>query len=260
MNLTLPPDLLAPIDSEVRKVTTVTPHRTVAAALLGITLVATAVTALLSGPADPKGEPATGAATIGLYLGLLAVIVTAAVFGVVAAVSEYRYQTISTTALFSADRDRLVAAKFLVTGGFALATAFAAEVFAVLSLLVFGRDKADFGLQLFAALGGGLLAAVCWSVIGVGLGLLLRSATQALWLIAVWLILIEPLLWLVADGMGMGGLLAMFPGTATISTVAVGSFPDSGFLAPTPAAIVVLLLWTAAIGCAGWWSLRTRDL
>jgi len=154
----------------------------------------------------------------------------------------------------------MVAAKFLVTAGFALAATFVVELIAFACLLGFGRGKFDFGVRLLTVLGGGLLAAVCWSLIGAGLGLLLRTSTTAVVAMLGWLVIIEPLIWVVAKAIGFAGVVTVLPGSATVSTVAVGSFKDSDFLAPTPAALVVLILWTIATAGGAWWLLRTRDI
>ncbi|MFB8282610.1 ABC transporter permease [Nocardia colli] len=256
----VPPDLVPSINSEVRKVSTLPLSRILAGVPLVVALLASVASGLLAGKADPRSEPATGTATIGLYVGIAVVVLAAAVFGAVGSGGEYRHQSMPVTALFTADRDRLTAAKLLVTGVFALAVALAVEVVAVVTLIAFGRGKFDLDLELAAVLGGGLLAAVCWSVIGAGLGLLLRSSSKAIAVVLGWLVIAEPLLWLIANGVGATGFVTLFPGSATISTIAVGSYPDSDFLAPTPAAVVVLLLWTIGIGGAGWWNLRRLDL
>ncbi|KAA8888202.1 ABC transporter permease [Nocardia colli] len=256
----VPPDLVPSINSEVRKVSTLPLSRILAGVPLVVALLASVASGLLAGKADPRSEPVTGTATIGLYVGIAVVVLAAAVFGAVGSGGEYRHQSMPVTALFTADRDRLTAAKLLVTGVFALAVALAVEVVAVVTLIAFGRGKFDLDLELAAVLGGGLLAAVCWSVIGAGLGLLLRSSSKAIAVVLGWLVIAEPLLWLIANGVGATGFVTLFPGSATISTIAVGSYPDSDFLAPTPAAVVVLLLWTIGIGGAGWWNLRRLDL
>ncbi|MFG1791601.1 ABC transporter permease [Nocardia sp. NPDC049149] len=256
----MPADLVPALNSEVRKVTTLRPNRTLAGLPLLVALLGSTATAIAAGKPDPNGQPVTGTATLGLYAGLAAAAIAAVLFGALGSGGEYRHHTMPVTALFAADRDRLVAAKLLVTAGFALATALAVEVGALVALFGFGRGKFEIGLNLFGVLGGGLLAVVCWSLIGAGLGLLLRSSSNAIWLVVGWLVVIEPLCWLVADSIGASAVVSLFPGSATLSAVAVGSYPDSDFLAPTPAALVILLLWTVGIAGAGWWALRNRDL
>lgn len=256
----LPADLVPNVNSEVRKLVTMPRGPILAGALVAVALLASIASAALAGPPNPRGEPATGAATIGLYIGLTVVVLAAAVFGAVAAGSEYRYHSMAVTALFTADRDRLAAAKFLVIGCCALAAAVAVELVSLGALFGVGRGKVAVTGELFAVLGGGLLAAVCWSLIGASAGILLRSSTRAVTSLLGWILLAEPLIWLIARGLGIPGVVTVLPVSATVGTVAVGSYPDSDFLAPTPAAVVVLLLWTIGLGAASWWSLRTRDL
>ncbi|MEV0245285.1 ABC transporter permease [Nocardia sp. NPDC050712] len=256
----LPAELVPPLNSEFRKVYSLRPNLVLAALLPALALVAGMVTALLAGPANPKANPVTGGASVGLYVGIVAAIGAAAVFGATAAGSEYRYQTMPVTSLFSADRDRLVAAKLLVIAGFALAAAVVVELVGLAAVFGFGRGKTEFGLRLVTVLGGGLLATVCWSLIGAGLALLLRKPLVAIAGLAGWLLIVEPLVWLVAGALGLKGFVTLLPGSATIASVAAGSFPDSDFLAPTPAAMIVLLLWTAGVAGAGWWAVRTREL
>lgn len=256
----VPADLLPPLHAEYRKAITLRYSRVLAALVPAVALLAASTTAILAGPRDPRGEPATGAATVGLYLALAAVILAAAAFAATGAGAEHRYDTIAVTALFTPDRDRLAGAKMLVAAGVALAAAFVAEVVALACLLVFGRDEFEIGAGLFGVLGGGLLAAVCWAVIGTGLGLWLRSPLLAVGVVLGWPLVAEPLVWAVTSGIGLPGLSTLLPASSTVSTVAVGSFTDSDILAPTPVAVVVLLLWTIGIGGLGWWSVRTDEL
>ncbi|WP_330228731.1 ABC transporter permease [Nocardia sp. NBC_00508] len=256
----LPADLVPNVNSEIRKVVTMPRGQVLAGLVLAIALIASIASASLAGPPDPRGQPATGAATIGLYVGLAVVALAAAVFGAVGTGAEYQYHTMPVSVLFTADRDRLAAAKFLVIGCCALAAAVAVELVALGGLFGVGRHKITVTAELFAVLGGGLLAVVCWSLIGASAGILMRSSSRAVALLLGWVVIGEPLLWLVAQGLGIPGIVTLLPVSATVGTVAVGSFPDSDFLAPTPAAVVVLLLWTIGSGAASWWSLRTRDL
>ncbi|WP_336085834.1 ABC transporter permease subunit [Nocardia sp. SSK8] len=260
MTAVLPADLLPGAETEARKILAVPRVRLLLGAPVVLALVGTLITALMSGPADPTGQPATGAATIGLYLGMIAVFTAAALLGIAATGGEYRHKTMALSVQLSPDRDRLVTAKYLVTAGFALATAVVAELVSFLVLLAAGRGKFELGWQLFEVLGAGLLVAMCWAVLGAGTGLLLRTLSGAIWLVLGWAFVLEPLIWLVAKGFGAGGMAAILPVSATVAGVSAGSFQEAEVFAPTPAALVVLVLWTAAVGAAGWWDLRTRDL
>lgn len=256
----IPAGLLPAVDSEYRKTITLRPYRTLAGVLLAITLVASSVAAILAGPLDPESELVTGAATIGLYLGLAAVIVAAGAFAAVSAGSEYQYDTLSVTALFVPNRDRMLGAKLAVTAATALIVTLAVELVALACLLLFGHDKFEFTSNLFGVLAGGLVAAVCWSVIGSAIGLWMRSPSYAVVAILMWVFLVEPMLWVITSGFGIPGMTTILPVSATMSTVAVGSFADSDLLATPPTAFIVLLLWTVGLGARGWWLVRNTEL
>ncbi|MEU1983322.1 ABC transporter permease [Nocardia sp. NPDC019395] len=256
----VPAELIPPVHSEYRKAVSLRYARVLAGLAVAAAVLAPAVSALLAGPRDPQGDPVTGTATIGLYVALFAVIIGSAAFGAASAAGEHEHGTLLITALFTVDRDRLAGAKFLVTGLVALAAGLAVEIVAMVCLLLFGRGKFELTGSLFAVLGGGLVAAVCWAVIGTGIGLLLRSPALAVGSVLGWMLLAEPLLWVVTAGIGLPGAVTLLPGSATLSTVFSGSFADSDLLAPAPAAIVVLLLWAVGLGAAGWWTLRRAEL
>ncbi|MEU4316586.1 ABC transporter permease [Nocardia sp. NPDC024068] len=256
----VPAELIPPVLSEYRKAAGLRYSRVLAGLVVAVAIVAVSITALLAGPRDPQADPVTGTATIGLYLALGAVVLAAAAFGAAGAAGEHEHDSLVISVLFTPDRDRLAGAKFLVTAVAALAAALAVEIVAVGCLLLFGGGKFEFTGTLFAVLGGGLVAAVCWAVIGTGAGLLLRTPALAIGVVVGWLLLAEPLLWVVTAGIGIPGVVTLLPGSATLSVLLAGSFPDSDLLAPAPVAIVVLLLWSVGIGAAGWWSLRQAEL
>ncbi|MBB5912412.1 ABC-2 type transport system permease protein [Nocardia transvalensis] len=256
----MPTDASRAATTEIRKITTLRAGWLLLVACAAIGFVAAAVTAI-TGTEPQKNETlATGTASIGLYLGIVAALVASAAFAALGAGGEYRYRSMPLTALFTPDRDLLCGAKLAVTAAYSLLLALAAEVGAALGLAAFGRDKIEFGMRLVGVFGGGLLAAICWGVIGASLGLLLRSAVPALAAMAGWLIVIEPLLWLVLKGAGIPGVAVLLPGSATVGTVAVDSFPKSPFLPPSAASVVVLVAWAAAAGAGAWWFLRQREI
>ncbi|WP_153410660.1 ABC transporter permease [Nocardia macrotermitis] len=212
-----------------------------------------------SGPRD-GAQIATGTVTVGLYLAVLVAVIAAAVSGAAATGAEYRYESISLTALFIPDRDLRFGAKLGVTALFSLVLGLAAEIGAGVGLALLGHSEVQFGLRLTGVLLGGLLATVCWGVIGASLGLLLRSTGLAVTAMVGWCLVAEPLLWLITRGIGIPGFAVLLPDSATIGTVAVGSFSHSPFLSPGAVSAVVLILWTAATGALTWWKLRQREI
>ena len=258
--ITLPADLVPGLEVETRKVVSLRPSRLLLAGPVAVGLVGTLITALVSGAADPKGTPATGAATIGLYLGILAVLVAVTVLGVGATAGEYKRGSLALSLLFAPDRDRFLTAKYLTLGLMALFVALLTEIASTGVLLLGARGKFEFGAQFLQVVGAGLLAAVCWVIIGAGTGLLLRNVSTALIVLLGWAFVFEPLVWAVAGGVGLGGLCTLLPVSGTLAGVMAGSFPDSTLFAPAPAALLVLVFWATVAGAAGWWDLRRRDL
>ncbi len=256
----VPVEVTRAATTELRKITAVRSGWLLPPILAAVGLVVGSASALRGSGPQPREALATGTVTVGLYLAIAVAVGAAAVGGAVAAGDEYRYRSIGITVLLTPDRDLLFGAKAGVAAAYSLLSAACAELGAALGLLLFGRHEVEFGWRLVGVFGGGLLAAACWAVIGVGLGLVLRSPNLAVIAIAGWLFVLEPLIWLVAKGAGIAGLVVLLPGSATIGTVAVGSFADSPFLPPNAASAVVLVIWTVAAGAAGWWYLRTREI
>src|SRR5690606_2298417 len=203
---TLPRELVPPITAEVRKVLTLRWCVLLAALLPAVALVAASVTAAMAGPVDPRAQPVTGPATIGLILAILAAVLGAGAFGAALTGGEFRYGSMPVAVLFTPDRDRLAGAKLLVIAAAAAAVAVVTELVALACLFLFGRGKFDVDGTLWAMLGTGLFATVCWALIGAGAGLILRTSTGAVAALLGWLLIGEPLVWLVAEGLGLGGL------------------------------------------------------
>ncbi|MBF6174542.1 ABC transporter permease [Nocardia blacklockiae] len=257
---TVPPEVSRVATAELRRITTLRVHWTLVTLCAALGFVAAAVTAITGTGPQESQDLVTGTASIGLYLALVFALAAGAVSAAAGAGGEYRHRSMPLTVLFTPDRDLLCGARLLASAAFSLVLALAAEAGAALGLLAFGRGKIEFGLELAGVFGGGLLAAICWGVLGAGLGLLLRAVVPAIAVLAGWLIVVEPLLWLVLKGVGIPGIAVLLPGSATIGAVAVGSFPKSPFIPPSAASLVILVIWAAAAGGAAWWFLREREI
>ncbi|WP_067534672.1 ABC transporter permease [Nocardia crassostreae] len=262
MILTAVPDsVLRAVNSEVRKVVSLRLNWTLAAIVLGGGLFAFTAMGLFLESTLEGGELifSGGWSATAVAVALIGSVVLTAIFGAIAAGSEYRYRTIDTAALFTPDRNVLLGSKLGVVATISLGLMLFTELLGGAAMLLFGRDRLGIGAGFLAILGGALLAAVCWSVIGAALGLLLRSPAQAIAAVLGAAVL-EPLVWVTARAVGTPGAATILPISATVGTISGGEFDDGVFIAPTPAAIVVLVLWTIAAVTAAWWFFTRRDL
>lgn len=263
MILTAVPDsVLRAANSEVRKITSVRAQRVVAANLIGYAIVAFAVMGLTFEADDVtrgKSMFLAGWSAVAAGLALLAAIVLAAVLGAIASGDEYRLGSLRITALFTPDRNVLFGAKLAVVAAVSLVTVLALELLGGAAYALIGRDRVHFTGEMLAIFGGVALAAVCWSVIGAALGFLLRTPIQAI-AVMVGVAIIEPLVWITARAIGFGGFASILPISATVGTITNGIYAKGDFIAPTPAAILVLLLWTLGSAGAAWWFFTRRDL
>ena len=117
------------------------------------------------------------------------------IFGIIAVGGEYRYGSITDTYLSCPDRRRVITAKLTVYG---LVGAAAGLVSSAVALAVTAAWWAAKGgsLQLSGAdtwltLGGGLAACLAFSIIGVGLGALIRNLVGAVAVALAWIALID---------------------------------------------------------------------
>lgn len=263
MILTAVPDsVLRAANSEVRKVTSVRLSWTVGGGLVVFGVLAFAVMGIVAQDGAAGRDQfmfTVGWAAHLAAAALLAAVVAAAVLGAVAAGAEYRYRSLPVTAMFTPDRNLLLGSKLAVAAGFSLAIVLVLELLGGAALLLFGRDRVPFGGELFAVFGGVALAAVCWSIIGASLGFILRSPVLAMAAV-LGAVVIEPLIWITGRAIGFGGFASILPISATIGAITDGHYAKGAFIAPTPAAMAVLLVWTAASVGAAWWFLTSRDL
>lgn len=256
---TVPPEIVRATVGEGRKITTMRYGWPAPAVLAVVAMVVSAISAF-SGSGPQRGANlAIGTAGLGAYVAVALAAMTAAVLAARGAGDEYRYDTLPLTVLFTPDRDLLLGAKLAVAAAYSLLLAVAAELGALVGLLAFGRGRVPFGHLLVELGAGGLLTVMCWGLLGCCLGLLLRSTAGAILTILVWSVLVEPLLWVVARGVGHAGLVRLLLGSSSIATVRAESFSGSSFLAAAPAAAVVLVLWTSAVAAAAWRAVRNND-
>ncbi|MGV9665013.1 ABC transporter permease [Nocardia niigatensis] len=262
MILTVPPVVARAANSEVRKVTSVRLNW-----LIGGGVIAAGVIAFLAlgtgfQPGDEHAQSfssGSGWAALLTTWVLVLTVAAAAAFGAIGAGAESQSGSMAMSSLFTPDRTLLLGAKLAVAAAFSLGTVLLMEVLGGAAMRLAGGSRVPMDGGFFGVLIGVALAAVCWAVIGTAMGVVLRSPTQALAAVLGWAVL-EPLIWITARAIGFGGLAAILPVSSTVGAISGGRYAKSALIAPTPAAMALLVLWSAAAGAAAWWMLTRRDL
>lgn len=193
-------------------------------------------------------------------LGLVTVTVLfPAVFGAVAMTSEYRHGTIALTFLFAPRRWTVLTAKLIAfaVGGicYGLATAATAGIALYGTAAARGVTVGLAGTTVLELLLRLTATMVIYTVVGVGIGALLRNQVAALAVIVGYLYFAEIAILAIP---GVNAVYPYLPGGATASLTGFGYLTDAmaqqtghagGQLLPTPAGALVLLGYalTAAV-------------
>jgi ABC-2 type transport system permease protein len=203
---------------------------TTAVALLTLAIV---LLTILSGHpttiADKRSALAVGSTISALLL----------VFGVVGAGAEYRHRTLAPGLLVAPGRGRLLAARVVAYGlaGLAIGVVMTVVAFAIGLPLLAGRPGPDLSASDYVRTGGGgLLAIVLSTMLGVGVGTLVGKQVPAVIATMVWIFILEPLSNLVDH-------ISKF--TIGQSATSIGG-DTGGDVLSWGAASLVLLAWTAA--------------
>jgi ABC-2 type transport system permease protein len=217
---------------------------TTAVALLTLAIVL--ITVLAGHPttiADKRSALAVGSTTSALLL----------IFGVVGAGAEYRHRTLAPALVVAPGRGRLLVARIVAyaIASLAIGVIMTIVAFAIGLPLLAGRPGPDLGgSDYLRAGGGGLLAIVLSTMLGVGVGTLVGKQVPAVIATMVWIFILEPLSSLVDH----------------ISKFAIGQTATSiggdtgGDVLSWGAACLVLLAWTAAFLIAAALVDRRRDI
>ncbi|TSE01879.1 ABC transporter permease [Skermania sp. ID1734] len=200
-----------------------------------------------------------GAASLGLYVAVGAVVVLGGLFGAATTGSDVRYRTLASSFVLQPRRDIVLGAKLGVLAALSLIAGVIVEIVSLVCLFAFGAHVTAWS-RLIGVVLCGLFAVICWTLIGAALGLLFGSATVAAFALVAWYAIGEPALALLASAMGARQVAYWLPGLSTVAAVGAGGLDDvDGFL-PWAGGAVVLAVWTAAVVGAGWWLTRQRDI
>lgn len=176
------------------------------------------------------------------------------VLGVVVSAGEYRTQTATDTFLTTPRRGRVLAAKLfvgsLVGAVFGLVSATVALVLAHVLYDAEGLAFPTAEPEVWLTLGGAVLYAVLFALLGVALGHLVRNQVTAIVAALAWLLVVENVL--ITFSADLGRWLPGGAGQAIVRT------PQPGLLEPLPAA-ALLAVYAAVAVAVGLRVAATRD-
>lgn len=239
------------IRAEWIKVSTVTVTWVLAVIAVAFPLVVTVLTTVL-GDTTWNGEELAS-----LVSGLI--IVTSMLLGVVATIAvtnEFSHNTIRPTFAAMPDRIRPLFAKLIVQVAVALVLSAGTVVVCWLLGAALSGDAPELDGTALPALVGVVLLAVGLSMLGYGLGLLIRNSPAAICILLLWPLIAEGLIAGLLSVAGAEGAVRLLPYSAGFNMALTDPDPDSfGRVAGG----VYFFAWVVAIAVLGIVTTRRRD-
>ena len=155
----------------------------------------------------------------------------AMILGITGMTGEYRYRTITPTFLATPRRPRVVLGKMgahlLVGIAFGIAAVVAALLAGGVVIVVRGHDLGYGADRLWPSIGLAVLAIGLWTLLGIGIGTLIRNQVAAV-LVAVFVtFLLEPLATFILSANGLDSVVKWLPTNASAAlTSPSGNFLD----------------------------------
>ena len=244
--------MIAAIRSEWIKLTTVTVTWVLVICAVAFPLVVAILTALLA-------EDVTGETLAGVITGTT--VVTAMLFGVVASVGitgEYANNTIRPTFAAMPDRWRPLLAKPIVTAGAAAALTTVIVIVGWFGgRLVAGESASEDLDGTGAALFGVVLLAIGLTLLGYGLGLLIRNTAASICVLLLWPLIAEGLIAALLTAIGGEEAAKWLPYSAGIQ-MAIVDIGDEAVLGRVAGGIY-FFAWVLAILVFGLITAKRRD-
>lgn len=221
------------VRAELRKITSTRLWWALLIGALVFTGLQSLVTALFSGAEAGAGQPSmpgleTDEAIRSVYpLAMFTgTYMFALVLGITGMTGEYRYQTITSTFLVSPRRHRVVLAKILAHAGVGVIYA----VLGLVTVLVVGgatMTARGYGLgldadRLWVTMALAVAAVAIWTVLGIGIGTLVRNQVAAIVLAILFTFLVEPLLTFALAAADLDWLVKWLPSNASSALMAPG--------------------------------------
>jgi hypothetical protein len=235
---------------------------------LAFSLAATSTGALPAGNA-PR-VPTEGLAVIVYSIGASVGYVFPLLFGTLMVTAEYRHKTLTPTFLATPRRGIVMAAKVII--GLVIGAVYGILT-VVVSVAPAAGILAGYGLQTeldanstWAMLGRIVLAFALWSLVGLGVGALVRNQVAAIVIVLAFTQFIGPIATVAATFVkGLDGVTQYLPGAASDSLVGHSIYAIAGGGASTPglewwAGGLVLAGYAAVLIVLGWLVGWRRDI
>lgn len=195
----------------------------------------------------------SGLRTVLEHGGLAAVLPL--ILGILLSAGEYRHGTVVDTFLTEPRRGRVVGAKLMAGALAGVVTGLLVALATTVTMAAWygGKDVAlDLGSAVvLRSLGGIVLWAVLYAVIGVAVGSIIRAPAAAIVSVLVWL--------LVAESALAGLLVSVGRWLPATAARALGNAPEDGLLTQVGGG-AVLLGWAALVAAAAVVAVRRRDV
>jgi len=186
-------------------------------------------------------------------VGTRAGMLFAGLVGAIAITAEIRYGTIRPTFLVTPRRGTVIAAKLAVSGLAGIVFGLLAEGLmagdAGVAFAARGISNQLTGGDYLQVLAGGAAAAALWAAIGAGVGALVRNQVGALVGLCAWMFLVES----VSEGF-VPGAARLMPGGAGLALAGNNDELSAAV------AVLLLVLYAAAVSAAGWVATMRRDV
>ena len=226
--------MIALVRSELRKVTSTRLWWGLLIGAVVYTLIQAGASAALAGSEPGGGQPATP--TLDTAEAIRAVYavapfqgsyVFALILGITAMTGEYRYQTITPTFLATPRRARVVLGKMAANLGVGMGYGLVALVGAfVVGGVVIAARGYDLGLgtdRLWPSVALVVLAVGVWTLLGIGIGTLIRNQVAAI-LVAVFVtFLLEPIATFILAANDLDAVVKWLPTNASTALTSPGS-------------------------------------
>jgi ABC-2 type transport system permease protein len=191
---------------------------------MAATMAAFAVLTVAANISDRQGAPPLSADSLPMLVGGPVTLLSGAalLLGILGMAGEFRHHTVTQTFLVTPDRGRVVAAKLVAypLAGIVLALSILAVTAAVGAgwLAAKGMTPSLFDARLGRVVGVALLGAGLCSLVGVGVGALVRNQVAALVGTLVWVLVVEGLLMSLLNAPSLGKWLPSAAAAAAITS------------------------------------------